>query len=267
VVITEHNCISQEAQFTEQVSARLIPFTIKLLYPLADEVIAVSHGVAKELDALIPYRKKATHVIYNAVVTPEIYHLAQAEVEHPWFQDKNLPIVVGAGRFVRQKDFSTLLNAFADLSATIKARLVLLGSGREQDELQSLVSRLGLEDQVWISGFVKNPYAYLSRADVFVLSSQWEGLPTIIIEAIALGIPVVSTDCPSGPSEILQQGKYGRLVPVGDVRAMSQAIADTLQTDNRTIPPDWIAQFTPEVATLKYIKALGLASNSDKTVS
>lgn len=258
VIVTEHTSLSQECRLAEQISSKLVPWAVRALYPFADEVVGVSEGVASDLKTFLSHRKKVTRVIYNSVITPEVYRLAQDEVEHPWFQNKTLPIVIGGGRFVRQKDFPNLIRAFAQLRQSLPARLVLLGNGREQADLLGLIQSLSLENYVWMPGFVENPYAYLKRADVFVLSSLWEGLPTVLIEALALGTPVVSTDCPSGPAEILRNGEYGRLVPVGDSTALGAAIAKTLQEPPAPVRPEWIQQFTPDVAINQYIKVLGL---------
>lgn len=259
VVVTEHTYLTKEVKLTESLSSRLIPWTVRASYFLADEVVAVSHGVAKDLETF-SYHRKPTRVIYNSVVLPEIYQLSQSEIDHPWFQHNDLPIVLGGGRFVRQKDFPTLLRAFAKLQQTQPARLVLLGSGGSGENLKHLAKELGIEEHFWMPGFVENPFAYLKKADVFALSSAWEGLPTILIEAIALGTPVVSTDCPSGPAEILQQGRYGRLVPVGDPDALAAALDATLQGDHRPVPQHWIRQFTPEAAIHKYMDVIGFKS-------
>jgi glycosyltransferase involved in cell wall biosynthesis len=258
IVVTEHTFLSQEVKLTEQSSSRAIPWTVRALYSWADEVVAVSHGVANDLRGFMGPRSKVPTVIYNSVVTPDIYRMAQQAVDHPWFQQKDLPIVIGAGRFVRQKDFATLLRAFAQLQQTQPARLVLLGSGREQQALQQLASDLGVSEHLWMPGFVDNPYAFLQKADVFALSSAWEGLPTVLIEALALGTPVVSTDCPSGPAEILQQGNYGHLVPVGDPAALATALQAVLQGDRKITPQHWIDQFTPEQVIHKYMEVIGV---------
>lgn len=258
VIVTEHTFLSKEAKLTEQVSARLIPWTVRALYALADEVIAVSHGVAQDLATFLGHRHKPIKVIYNSVVTPEIYQLAQHPIEHPWFTQKDYPIILAGGRFVCQKDFPTLLRAFAKVRQTLPARLVLLGEGRDRASLEQLAESLGIATAVWLPGFVDNPYAYLKQADVFALSSAWEGLPTILIEAIAIGTPVVSTECPSGPSEILQQGEYGQLVPVGDVDALAAALVTTLQGNYQLAPDHWIQEFTPEAVIRQYVNVLGL---------
>ena len=267
IVVTEHTFLSQEVKLTEQSSSRVIPWTVRALYGWADEVVAVSHGVANDLRGFMGSQAKAPTVIYNSVVTPDIYRLAQQEVAHPWFQQKDLPIVMGAGRFVRQKDFPTLLRAFAQLRQTLPARLVLLGNGRDQKTLQQLAADLGVTEHLWMPGFMDNPYAFLQKADVFALSSAWEGLPTVLIEALALGTPVVSTDCPSGPAEILQHGKYGRLVPVEDPAALAAALRESLEGDRKITPQSWIDEFTPEKVIQKYMAVMGIQLATARAVT
>lgn len=258
VIVTEHTFLSQETKFVEQLSSRMVPFTVKALYSSADEIIAVSHGVAKDLASFMLMQRKPIQVIYNSVVTPEIHKLAKQEIDHPWFREKDQPIVIGSGRFVKQKDFSTLLRAFSKLRKSRPARLVLLGGGRERKALEELAIALNIADDLWMPGFVSNPYAFVAKADLFVLSSAWEGLPTVLIEALALKTPIVSTDCPSGPSEILNEGKYGCLVPVGDFTAMAAAMASVIEGKYLTAPKSWIQQFTPEVVIEKYMSAIGI---------
>lgn len=265
IVVTEHTFLSQEVRLTEQVSSRLIPWTVKALYASADAVVAVSHGVAQDLHRFMGMGLPAPTVIYNAVVTPDMAQLAQQAVDHPWFQHKDQPIIIGAGRFVRQKDFGTLLRAFAHLRKTVPARLVLLGNGRGHKQLQQLALALGIADDLWMPGFVDNPYAFLQKADVFALSSAWEGLPTVLIEALALGVPVVSTDCPSGPAEILQGGAYGRLVPVGDAPALADALGQVLRDGGPSVPQTWLQQFTPDQVIQRYMEVMGLAPLTPST--
>jgi glycosyltransferase involved in cell wall biosynthesis len=258
IVVTEHTFLSQEVRLTEQVSSRLIPWTVRVLYASANDIVAVSHGVAKDLQQFIGRQQPIPTVIYNPVVTSEMMELAQQPIDHPWFQHKEQPIVIGAGRFVRQKDFGNLLRAFAHLRQTVSARLVLLGDGREYKQLKQLALDLGIADDLWMPGFVDNPYAFLQKADVFALSSAWEGLPTVLIEAIALGVPVVATDCPSGPMEILQGGAYGRLVPVRDAEALGTALQEVLRDGGPVVPEAWIQQFMPEQVIQRYIEVMGL---------
>lgn len=261
VFVSEHTHLSLEAQQVEQLSARMAPWAARILYPWAQAVITVSQGVAQDLINTVKLNPQKIRVIYNPAIFPDIHRQSEQEIHHPWFVKKDVPIILGAGRFVRQKDFATLIKAFAQVIAHYPARLVLLGDGRDRHALEALVEELNLGDSVWMPGFMINPYMYLKRADVFVLSSRWEGLSNILIEAIALGAPVVATDCPSGPAEILQQGKYGILAPVGDVDGLATGILKMLGGYRPTIPETWIQQFTSQAATQNYIKALGLSSS------
>lgn len=265
VIVTEHSFLSQETKFVEQLSSRMVPFTVKALYSLADEIVAVSHGVAQDLANYMLLQRKPIQVIYNSVVTPELYELAQDEINHPWFREKDQPIVIGSGRFVKQKDFFSLLKAFSLLREKRSARLVLLGDGRERKDLEELAIALDIRDDLWMPGFVNNPYAFVAKADLFVLSSAWEGLPTALIEALALKTPILSTDCPSGPSEILLNGQYGSLVPVGDFKAMGAAMEIALDSDRRVAPESWIQQFMPEVVIEKYMKVAGITASQPVT--
>ena len=178
--------------------------------------------------------------IYNPVVTAELVSQSRAPLDHPWLQLGAPPVILGVGRLHEQKDFPTLLRAFARVRAKREARLIILGEAKHAEyrtELTTLAAQLGIANDVMFPGFVDNPFAYMAHAAVFVLSSAWEGLPTVLIEALACGCPVVSTDCPSGPAEILENGKYGPLVPVGDDVALADAICSVLNT-----PPnrDWL---------------------------
>lgn len=260
IIVSEHTTLSLECQRVEQVSARLIPFTARMLYPLADGIVAVSHGVASDLAGLAGVSPKRIQVIYNPVVMPELPQRAQEPIPHPWLQPGEPPVILGIGRFVEQKDFPTLIRAFAQVRQQRPARLMLLGGGRGRSQLQALVTETGLASEVVLLDFVKNPYAYMARAAVFALSSSWEGLPTVVIEAMAVGLPIVSTNCPSGPAEILDHGRYGNLVPVGDSSAMAKAILAVLDGQTSPIEPTWLNQFSLQTAVEKYLNLFGLAA-------
>ncbi len=159
---------------------------------------------------------------------------------------------------MEQKDFPTLIRAFAIVRQTQPARLVILGSGKEREKLNAIVSELGIKNDVAFLGFAQNPYAYMSKASVFVLSSIEEGLPTVLIEAMAVGTPVVSTNCESGPDEILDNGKYGELVPVGDPDAIAQAILKILSGNAKSVAPAWLEQYTLETVTQQYLNIFGI---------
>lgn len=201
---------------------------MRRLYARADGVIAVSQGVADDMHAFYGLPPDDIAVLYNPVVTPEIAERARAVPDHPWFEGAGPPVVLAAGRLHPQKDFATLIRAIAKLRDTTAVRLIIVGEGDERAALEALVGELGLEGEVSLPGFVPNPFAYMSRATVFALSSRWEGLPGALIQAMACGCPVVATDCRSGPAEILDGGRYGELVPVGDADRLAEALRRTI---------------------------------------
>jgi len=256
VVVSERNTLSVSARHAQNRRARLMPRLIKRFYPWADQIVTVSHGVADDLAQVMGVPRERIHVIYNPVVTSELRRKAQAPLEHPWFAPGQPPIVLGVGRLQAQKDFPTLIQAFAQVHRARRARLLILGEGAERPALETLVRRLGLEHDVGLPGFVENPYAYMSRSALFVLSSKWEGLPGVLIEALYCGVPVIATDCPSGPREILSGGRYGQLVPVGDVSAMARAIERGLDNQIPRPPCESWRPFEHEAVVSQYIDLL-----------
>lgn len=244
---------------------RLAP--MRRLYPRANGVIAVSEGVRQDTVRITGLAPARVHVIRNPVITGRLAEQAAAEAPHEWLRDKSLPVVIGMGRLTAQKDFPTLLRAFALLQAQRPARLVLLGDAphaEDRERLVALAQSLGIAERVLFAGFQANPYAWLSRADLFVLSSAWEGSPNALTEALALGVPCVSTDCPSGPSEILAGGRYGPLVPVGDATAMAQAMQATLE---HPLPAarlrEAVAEYRADLSAQRYLARLGLRELAD----
>jgi len=205
-----------------------LPELLHRTYDQADTILAVSEEVADDLAATAGLSRHRIRSVRNPVVTPTLLAQAEDAVQHPWFNPGQPPVIVGAGRLVPQKDFATLIRAFAHLRETHEARLVILGEGRKRRALVRLAGRLGVAADVDLPGWVANPYPYLRCAGAFVLSSAWEGIANVLLEAMACGAPVVATRCPGGPAEILAGGRYGALVPVGDARAMAAAIRDTL---------------------------------------
>jgi glycosyltransferase involved in cell wall biosynthesis len=201
---------------------------LRWLYPRMDRIVAVSQGVAADTAALARLPMESIRVIRNPVITPELGQLAAEPCPHPWFQKEGPPVILGAGRLQRQKDFPTLIRAFARVSQDRPCRLVIIGEGSDRQALTDLVRQLGIQHQVDLPGFQANPLPFLAAADLFVLSSAWEGSPNVLTEAMALGTPVVATDCPSGPAEVLDAGRLGPLVPVGDIAALAEAMCATL---------------------------------------
>jgi glycosyltransferase involved in cell wall biosynthesis len=239
--------------FKELVAIRL---GYRFLYPSADAVVAPSRGVASSLLQLSPIPIQKVRVIYNPVVSPELYEKADAPIEHPWFQPHQPPVVLAAGRLVALKGYDTLLRAFARVRQETPARLVILGEGPERPNLERLAAELGVAADVDLPGFDPNPFRYMKRAGVFVLSSRYEGLPNVLIQALACGCPVVSTDCPSGPSEILDGGRYGVLVPVDDVEAMAQAIVRAIREPTPQPPQEWLRQYEVESVAERYLEVM-----------
>lgn len=225
IVISEREHV--QTQLREAGWQYLLPM-IRRMYPRADARVAVAKGVADAVSLVARIPRADVVAIYNPVYHDGMLALAKAPVDHPWLAPDAPPVVLGVGRLAPQKDFATLLRAFARVRRQRRARLLILGEGVRRPELETLAGTLGVAADVGMPGFVENPHAYLARAAVFALSSRWEGLPRVVIEALAAGCPVVSTDCPGGPTEILEGGAWGRLVPVGDSRALAEALLATL---------------------------------------
>ncbi len=232
-------------------------------YHQADAVIAVSGGVAEDTAEVTGLPREAIHVLPNPVVTPDLEEKARPEPGHPWLRERGSgapPVLLAIGRLSRQKDFPTLLGAFARLREGRRARLVVLGEGPDRADLEGLAARLGIAEDTDFPGFAANPFPHIRRADLFVLSSAWEGSPNALTEALALGTPAVATDCPSGPAEILEGGRYGSLVPVGDPAALAEAMARTLE---RPLPAAFLRhgaeRYRDSESARRYLDVMGIA--------
>ena len=228
----------------------------RTLYPLADAVVAVSRGVGESVRRSLGVDAERVSVIYNGVPAGRIRRLAQAEVTHPWFADGEPPVVLSVGREARQKDHPTLVEAFGLARREVNSRLVILGklSAPYRARLRSLARGYGVEGDLGFVDFDENPYRYMRRAGLLALSSRWEGLPTVVLEALACGTPVVSTDAPYGPREIL--GGWGDLPPVGDAPALARALVATLRGERPTEEAlrARAADFSEEKATDAYLE-------------
>ncbi|WP_276253294.1 glycosyltransferase [Halomontanus rarus] len=203
------------------------------LYRWADEIVAVSEGVKKDAASSLHLPLDNLSVIHNPIVTPHLYHQSQQPVAHRWFVNEEPPVILGAGRLHAQKDFSTLITAFSYVAEEVDSRLVILGDGEMRSELETVIEKHNLQEVVSLPGWTNNPYAYMARSSLFALSSITEALPSVLIEALACGCPPVSTACSSGPIEILENGRYGPLVPVNNPEALANALVSTLRN-----PPD-----------------------------
>jgi glycosyltransferase involved in cell wall biosynthesis len=254
IIVVENNI----AKATREAPSRLVRAAFALsrkLYPRADGIVAMSQGLADEVAQFAKLPSERVTAIYNPVLTPEFQEKVQEPVDHPWF-GSGCPVILGVGRLTKQKDFATLIRAFKRVLERRPAKLVILGRGRGKRELEALAEELGVKSEVDLPGYLENPYAFMARASVFVLSSAWEGFGNVVAEALVAGTPVVSTDCESGPAEILAHGKYGHLVPVGDPDTMADAILDVLAGNGRKAPPEWLEQFDVEHVLPRYVSVM-----------
>ena len=265
VVLTIHTHLSRQfADKSDLGIARVRRVLVRALYPRTDRLVAVSQGVADDAARLAGLPPDRIEVIPNPVVSSRSMEHAREEVDHPFLRAGQPPVILAVGRLVRQKDFATLIEAFALVRARRPARLIILGAGdpREPDiapSLDAAIRHYGLRDDVSLPGFVANPQAYMARARVLALSSIYEGLPTVLIEALAVGCTIVSTDCDSGPDEILDHGRYGTLVPVGDARALADGLLAAL--DAPRDPQELQARarrYTAQAVIGDYLRVIGV---------
>ncbi|MCC0177425.1 glycosyltransferase [Waterburya agarophytonicola K14] len=226
LAVVEHNTLS--VADATSLRAKVTPWFMERFYPSADAIIGVSEGVSADLENQLNFAPGSVKTIYNPVINEELLAKANTPVSHPWLKFGELPVFLAVGRLTAQKDFVNLIRAFALVRQQKAARLIILGEGELRSELEELANTLGVKDDIDLPGFADNPYGYMNRVTAFVLSSRYEGLPTALIEAMACGCSVVSTNCPSGPEEILAGGKYGYLVPIQDSKSLSEAMLNVL---------------------------------------
>jgi len=258
VLVSEHNSLSVQYRDWGRAHRAALRASMAVGYRLADRRVGVSAGVAADIATLSGLRRDGFNVIHNPVPPrPEPSSQAIRDVEALWSGPKGARIVT-VGSMKAQKNHSLLLRAFARLDRP-EARLIFVGDGARRDAILSLAQELGVADRVILAGFHPDPTPFYKTADLFVLSSDYEGFGNVLVEALACGTPVVSTDCPSGPGEILDGGRFGRLVPVGNARAMAEAIDDALDAPaDRDALVHRAADFAPEIAARKYLDLLDL---------
>lgn len=261
LIISERSTISARATRSRDIVSRFVYYLVPKFYGRADGIVAVSQAASEDLIRFTGLPAKFVESIYNPFKLDYIQSRARESLDHPWFKPGQPPVILAIGRLNEAKDFPSLIVAFSKVLKTRVARLLILGEGELRGELEALVLENGLtNDNVQMPGFCLNPFAYLSRCSVFVLSSRYEGLPGVLIEAMACGAPVVSTDCPSGPYEILEGGLWGKLVPVGDTNALANAI-DSILTMPRSLLPNVRERsnvFETDKAVDAYLRILGL---------
>lgn len=263
VIVSQRNMLSIEGENSTNWIRRGLRQLIPVAYKKADGICSVSDGVSEDLAISLKIDRSRVRTIYNPF---DLTYIDQNSTITPsigaaWLDDPDIPVILGVGRLERQKDFETLIRAFSLVRRERKIRLIILGEGSERSSLELLAENLGLsEDDFMMPGFVGNPHSYMSRCDLFVLSSRFEGLPGVLIEALACGAPVISTDCPSGPAEILQKGTWGKLIPVGDPVFLADQITEVLEMDDAALPKvrDRALDFGIERSVDLYLKLLRL---------
>ena len=228
IFITEHSTPSLDVpEVSNQKIRSILPYLMKKLYPKADEIIAVSKTVAEDLSQYISYPIQNIQVIYNPVVSDELIQKSKEPISHPWFANRHTPIITYVGRLVPLKNIPLLIEAFSIVNKTNPCKLLIIGEGAELDSLVSRVERLQLEDKVEFMGHCENPYPFIRQSDLLILTSKWEGLPTVIIEALACNTQVVATNNLGGAAEILDQGKYG-ILAANDSQSLANAITSII---------------------------------------
>ena len=232
ILVSERNPLEQRLQREKHRKAwrwRYLPPVLSYYYQRATRVIAISNELSEDIRENLHIPHDCVHVVYNPVIDQTSLSRMREPVDHPWLKDDAVPVLLAVGRLRDEKDFPTLLRAFRSARSRQPMRLIILGDGPDRKKLEDLIRELELSEHVCLAGYQHNPLNYMAHANVLVLSSLYEGLPAVLIEALAAGCPVISTDCPGSSAEILCHGRYGQLVPVGDPKAMSEAILETLK--------------------------------------
>jgi glycosyltransferase involved in cell wall biosynthesis len=268
LILTEHNIVSVITNDAPMLRTRMTPFFVRRFYPWADGLIAVSQGAADDLCLVMGIPADRVYVIYNPIVGPELWERAAEPLVDASFAADPRPAILAVGRLHYHKDYPTLLRAFGTVRRKIDARLVFLGDGEERANLAAMTRQLALESGVIFLGNVSNPLPYMKRAAVLALSSTVESLGNVLVEAMAVGLPVVATDCPTGPRDILCNGTYGTLVPVGDSLALARALVAVLESGTRpAIPDEALARFRYDHVIRRYLAVMGIKVGGEAPAS
>ena len=243
---------------------RYLAEALRHFYTEATRVIAISNALARDIHAVLDIDPEHIATVYNPIVTSNDIGRTRPIPEHPWLQQNDIPVILAVGRLQRQKDFSTLLTAFGELLKQQDARLVFLGDGPERENLLGQARAQGIHEKVAFLGYMTNVQDFMAHANVLVVSSRYEGGPSVIIEALAAGCQVVSTDCPGSPREMLRDGELGALVPIESPAALAHA---TLHTINNPVPREKLlsgaVDFTIERAADGYLRAAGFQGDRE----
>jgi glycosyltransferase involved in cell wall biosynthesis len=256
LVITEHNTLASVVDNKNDVRWQAYPTLAGWFYPWADVIVAVSNDVKKDLALAANISSDRIEVVYNPIVTPDLKMKSEQPLEHPWFANGGPPVVVAVGRLTDQKAFDVLIRALSIARRDRPLRLMILGEGENRPALEALIATLGLREDVRLMGFVQNPYPFMAQAAAFALPSRWEGLPTVLVEALYLGAPIVATNCPGGSRDILMGGRFGKLVSVDDPTGLAAALLKSTKETRVRPPQESWRPFESEFVVDRY---LGLA--------
>jgi len=257
IIIRETIVLSENLSRVPGLKAKTLIFFAQLLYPMADAVVSLSKGVAADLERKIANLKRAVKVIYNPGPSEQEFSVDGQPSEQFLRSKESGFVFVALGRLHEQKDYPTLIKAFAKIRKEVRCSLWIFGDGEDRAMLERLVHQLGMDGDVFMPGFVKDPYPYLKSADVFVMSSSYEGGPSSMLQAMACGCKIVSTDAPYGPAEFLENGQQGRLVPVGDATAFANAVLSSLNEPlNHASRAHSMRRFDPQYIVGEYLNYL-----------
>jgi glycosyltransferase involved in cell wall biosynthesis len=256
VVVCTQTSLTRKYGAVVEPRIRLRGKLLRFFYPLADRLVAVSEGTCDDVAAFTGVSRERVKLAYNPVIGPELRSRATEEWANRPFADSPDPVAIAVGRLTRQKDYFTLLDALRLVNDQRPANLVIYGEGEDRAGLEARIAELGLSDRVRLPGNILNPYPAMREADLYVMSSQWEGLPTVLVEALYLGTPIVSTDCEYGPMEILENGKWGRLVPQENPARLAEAMLAALEEGRLPRPKVAWERFTTEAVAETYERHL-----------
>lgn len=261
VVISERSIISNSSKNSKRSFFRFISFAVHILYPNADSIIAISNGVKEDLVEFANLDRNLIDVIYNPLTIDSKYDSIVNEniineINRIKGSDDNVHLLISVGRLEKVKNYSLLIDAFKILKEKRKLKLIILGTGIQQENILNQISKYNLINDIFLLGFKQNPIPYMKKSDVFVLTSNWEGFGNVLVEAMSVGLKIVSTDCPSGPKEILENGKWGKLVPLNDAFLLAKAIDEILECDVKYNVKERAAFFSLERIAPKYLEIL-----------
>jgi len=255
IIVIEHSLktkLFKNLTFKNKILDLLMLFT----YSKAHSVVSVSKDVAKNISVRSGIELSKIHIIHNPIYSNSILIKSKEKLNHPWFLDDQPPVILSVGRLTEEKNFSLLIRAFANVRKKHNVRLLILGEGKLREQLTLLASQLSIEKDFSMPGFVDNPYAYMSKASLFVMSSDYEGFGNVLVEAMACGTPIISTNCPGGPVEILENGIWGELIPVGDLKALTSSIINMINKKNHSDTSKRANDFSTDLKIKEYLKIM-----------